>query len=320
MRDPYDVLGVPRSANDAEVKKAFRRLAKTYHPDRNKDDPKARDKFSELNNAYEILGDSEKRKQFDAGEIGPDGKRRFAGFEGFGAGAGAGAGQRAGFEGFSFGFDPASGGYRATRGGAGMDPGDIFSELFGQAGMRGGAGGQRRPRAGEDLRSEAEISLIDAAKGTDLRLAFSNGREIEVKIPPGVTDGKVVRLKGQGHPSPNGGPAGDLLVTVKVKPDKRFVLEGKDLRLRLPVSLDEAVLGGHVRVPTLEGAVEVNIPKNTSSGRTLRLRGKGFPAKDGAGDLLVTLEIVLPPDAGDELRQLMEKWRERGVENPRKDV
>jgi DnaJ-class molecular chaperone len=317
MRDPYDVLGVPRSADDAEIKKAFRRLAKTYHPDRNKDDPKARDKFSELNNAYEILGDAEKRKQFDAGEIGADGKPRFAGFEGFGAGAGGA--QRAGFEGFSFGFDPTSGGFRARGGGPGVDPGDIFSELFGQAGARGGPGGQRRPRAGEDLRSETEITLSDAAKGTELRLAFSNGREIEVKIPAGVTDGKVIRLKGQGHPSPTGGPAGDLLVTVKVKPDRRFTLEGKDLRLRLPVSLDEAVLGGHVRVPTLQGAVEVTIPRNTSSGRTLRLRGKGFPAKDGAGDLLVTLEIVLPPDAGDDLRALMEKWRERGVDNPRKD-
>ncbi|MFO1148746.1 MAG: J domain-containing protein [Alsobacter sp.] len=318
MRDPYDVLGVARSATEADIKKAFRKLAKQYHPDRNKDDPKARDKFAEVNNAYEILGDETKKKQFDTGEIDAEGKPRYQGFEGFGAGRGGR--QRGGFEGFQgFGFEQGPGGFRARTGGgaggagAGFDASDIFADLFGQA------AGRRGPVAGGDLKAEGAITLAEAVHGTHLRLMLPAEREIEVKVPAGIQDGQTIRLKGQGQASPNGGPNGDLLVTIKVKPDKRFQVEGRNLRLRLPVRLDEAVLGAKVRVPTLDGAVEMSIPPQSSSGRTLRLRGKGLPG-DTPGDLLVTVEIVLPKEKDEEFEALMRRWHERLSEDVRKDL
>jgi DnaJ-class molecular chaperone len=323
MRDPYEVLGVGRSASEADVKKAFRRLAKTWHPDRNQDDPKAREKFSELNNAYEILGDAEKRRKFDTGEIDAEGKPRFTGFEGFAGGRGrpgaGGAGGPGGFENFHFGFDQ-GGGFRAGGAGshAGFDASDIFSDLF--SGGMGGRGGAKKPRGGADVRIEATITLAEAAKGTSLRVTLPSGRDVEVTIPAGIQEGQAVRLKGQGHPSPvAGGPPGDVLVNVHVRPDRRFAVEGADLRLRLPVRLDEAVLGAKVRAPTLEGAVELTIPANSSSGRTLRLRGRGLPSGEGRGDLLVTLEIVLPPQADAELKALMERWSGTLDFDPRKD-
>lgn len=316
MRDPYDVLGVPKTASEADVKKAFRKLAKTWHPDRNQNDPKARDKFAELNNAYEIVGDPDKRKKFDAGEIDAEGKPRFAGFEGFGQ---RGAGARGAYEGFNFGFDADAGSARSRGGPAGgFDPSDIFSELFGAGGPRAAGGGARRPRNGPDVKSEATVTLQEAVRGATLRLTMPNGRDLDVTVPAGITDGKVIRLKGQGQPSTAGGAAGDLLLTVRVRPDKRFSVEGKDLRLRLPISLDEAILGGKVRVPTIEGAVEMTVPAHSSSGRTFRLRGKGLPG-DTPGDLLVTLEIVLPPKVDPELEDLMKRLRETTDFDPRKD-
>lgn len=305
MRDPYTVLGVPRAASEAEIKKAFRQLAKKLHPDRATDDPKAKEKFAELNQAYEILGDAEKKKQFDRGEIDAEGKPKFQGFEGF---AGAGA-QQGGFEGFSFDFGSARG--AGSRGGATfeeIDP-EIFAEFFGQATRS--RGGRRQAQPGADIRLEASVSLPEAVRGTKLRLALSDGREIEVSIPAGMRDGQVIRLKQQGQRSPAGGPPGDAFVTVRVTPDDRFTIEGKNLRSRVPVRLDEAVLGGKVRVPTLDGTVEMTIPPHSSSGRTLRLRGKGLPAEDGPGDQLVTLEIVLPPKPDPELDALMRQWRDR---------
>jgi DnaJ-class molecular chaperone len=325
MRDPYDVLGVPRSAAEADIKKAYRKLAKTWHPDRNPNDPKAREKFTELTTAYETLGGDAKRKQFDRGEIDAEGKPRYAGFEGFahgggaGAGAGFGAGRGAGFEGFNFGFEPGTGGFRSRGGPGGFDPSDMFADLFAGAGQRGGRQGAKRP-AGEDAHTEATLSLAEAVKGAKARVKLPSGKEVEVSVPAGVTDGKVIRLKGQGHPSAWGGAAGDVLVTIKVKPDRRFAVEGKDLRIRLPLRLDEAVLGAKVRVPTLDGAVELSIPAYSSSGRTLRLRGKGLPAPDGAGDLLVTVEIVLPPEKDAALEELMRRWAEEQTFDPRKDL
>lgn len=318
MRDPYDVLGVGRSASEADVKKAYRRLAKALHPDRNKDDPKAREKFSELTNAYEIVGDAEKRKKFDAGEIDAEGKPRFTGFEGFGGAGRGGAGQRAGFENFHFGFGSDAGGFRQGRGGAGFDATDIFSDLFGADAAGRGAG--RRSRAGADIRSEATITLQEAVKGVTLRVTLPTGRDLEVSVPAGIADGQTIRLKGQGHPGPAGGTAGDVLVTVRVRPDRRFTVEGKDLRLRLPVRLDEAVLGAKVRTPTLEGIVELTIPPNTSTGRTLRLRGKGLAHADGRGDLLVTVDVVLPPEPDKDLDELMKRWSTTKTWDPRKDL
>lgn len=310
MRDPYEVLGVARSADEAEVKKAFRRLAKTWHPDRNKDDPKAKDRFAEVNSAYEILGDAEKRKKFDRGEIDAEGKPRHPGFEGFGAGGGpfGGAGAQ-GAEGFSFGFGP-NGPFarRGGGGGASIDPSDLFSDLFGFGGGR-----RRAPQSGGDLRGEVNVTLAEAASGVSKRVALPGGRMLDVSIPAGVTDGKVIRLRGQGLDGGPGGRPGDAFITVKVAPDPRFTIEGQDLRLRLAVTLEQAVLGGKVRCPTLAGTVELAVPPNSSTGRTLRLRGKGLPAAGGlaAGDLLVTLEIVLPPDGDPELEAFLRGRRDR---------
>ncbi len=314
MRDPYEVLGISRSADEADVKKAYRKLAKTWHPDRNAEDPRAKDRFSELSSAYEILGDPEKRKRFDRGEIDAEGKPRYAGFEGFGAGGGPGAAAQ-GAEGFSFGFG--ANGPFARRGpgagGAGIDPSDLFSDLFGF----GGAGRQRRgPQSGGDLRGEVSITLAESVSGTSKRVGLPGGKALDVSIPAGIADGQVVRLRGQGIEGPSGGRPGDAFITVRVLPDPRFTVEGGDMRLRLAVTLEQAVLGGKVRCPTLDGTVEINIPPNSSTGRTLRLRGKGLPGSGGKGDagkgdLLVTLEIVLPPDGDPELEDFLRRRRDR---------
>lgn len=301
MRDPYDVLGVPRSASEAEIKKAYRRLAKQHHPDQNPNDPKASTKFAELNTAYEIVGDAAKRAQFDRGEIDGDGKPRFQGFEGFGRGGGRG---QDGFEGFNFGF----GGSRPSSG-----PGaeDVFSQIFGDAFRQAERGsGSRRgaARKGEDVSASMTVTLEDIAAGASKRVSLPSGREVEVMIPKGVVDGQVVRLRGLGHESPFG-EAGDMLLTIHVAPHARFTVEGADLRLRQPVDLEDAVLGASIRVQTLTGAIEMKIPPMSSSGRTFRLRGKGLPAKTGAGDILVTLEIRLPENADEELLEFARKRR-----------
>jgi DnaJ-class molecular chaperone len=295
MRNPYDILGVPKSASEAEIKKAFRKLAKQHHPDRNANDPKAKDKFAEVNAAYEILGDETKRAQFDRGEIDADGKPRFQGFSGFGAGAGSGAGgaRPEDFEGFPFGF---GGGRRGARG-AGSGPGDDFiSQIFGEAFRSAGSGdGTRRSRRakGADIAATLSATLEEVASQAKKRVVLPTGRDVEVVIPKGVADGQVIRLRGLGEGAPGVDP-GDALLTIRIEPHEHFTPEGSNLRLRLPIELEEAILGGSVRVPTLTGAVTMNIPPLTDSGRTFRLRGKGLPGKTGPGDLLVTTEIKLP--------------------------
>ncbi len=310
MRDPYDILGLPRTATEADIKKAFRKLAKIHHPDKNKNDPRAQDKFSELNAAHEILGDTTKRGQFDRGEIDAEGKPRFQGFEGFGSGRG---GPRdAGFEGFAYG----AGG----RGNAGraFDPQDIFADIFeglrsGQRGPSGGArtgqGRTRHPR-GADVEASLTITLEEAVHGGKRRIALPSGREVEVTIPVGIGDGKVIRLKGLGEASPFAGEPGDAHLTVHIAPHERFTVEGKSLRLRLPVSLEDAVLGAKVRIQTLDGAVSMTIPPMTSGGRSFRLRGKGLHGKGGAGDLIVTVDLMLPAGPDPDLDALMRKRRD----------
>lgn len=298
MRNPYDVLGVPKTASEAEIKKAFRKLAKQYHPDSNTKDPKAKDKFAEANTAYEILGDADKRGQFDRGEIDGDGKPRFQGFEGQGAGAGR--------EGFSFGF---GGGSPFARGGRPSGGGeDIFSQLFGGA-MPGGGGGRGRPSRGEDIEATLTVSIEDIAAEAKQRITLPGGREVEVTLPPGVTDGQTIRLRSLGRPGGPGADPGDLLLTLKIGMQDRYRVDGSDLTLRLPIDLEDAVLGGKIRVPTPTGQVEMNIPAMTSSGRTFRLRGKGLPKKGGKGDLLVTAEIRLPEGADDDLAEYARKRR-----------
>ena len=305
MRNPYDVLGVSRSASEAEIKKAFRKLAKTYHPDSNTNDPKAKDKFAEANSAYEILGDATKRAQFDRGEIDAEGKPRFQGFEGFGGGrGGARSEDYSGFSGFS-GFG--GGSRRAKSGGFGADLGDdVFSQLFGEAFRSAGGEGTRQSRSrsqkmkGEDVAATLTVTLEDVAQEAKKRLRLSTGRDVDVVIPKGVSDGQVIRLRGLGQGAPGIDP-GDALLTIAFAPHERFTTEGSDLRLRLPVEIEEAVLGGSVRVPTLTGSVEMKIPPLTNSGRTFRLRGKGLPTKTGHGDLLVTTEIRLPEVVDEDL-------------------
>ena len=305
MRNPYDVLGVSRSASEAEIKKAFRKLAKTYHPDSNTNDPKAKDKFAEANSAYEILGDATKRAQFDRGEIDAEGKPRFQGFEGFGGGrGGARSEDYSGFSGFS-GFG--GGSRRAKSGGFGADLGDdVFSQLFGEAFRSSSGEGTRQSRGrsqkmkGEDVAATLTVTLEDVAQEAKKRLRLSTGRDVDVVIPKGVSDGQVIRLRGLGQGAPGIDP-GDALLTIAFAPHERFTTEGSDLRLRLPVEIEEAVLGGSVRVPTLTGSVEMKIPPLTNSGRTFRLRGKGLPTKTGHGDLLVTTEIRLPEVVDEDL-------------------
>jgi len=324
MRDPYEVLRVSKGASEADIKSAYRRLAKKLHPDANKHDPKAATRFAELNAAYEIVGDDEKRKAFDRGEIDAEGKPRFRGFEGFGAHPGAGTHGPGGahFESFSFGPD---GFQRSARsaGAGGFE--DILRGIFGGAarGAGPGFGAHFEPEdfaapsgRGQDLQVSLTISLDDAAKGSRTRVQLPTGKSVEVKIPAGLTDGQTIRLKGQGWPI-SGGKAGDALITVHVAPHPLFKPDGSDLRLELPITLYEAVLGGKVRVPTLDGAVDLAIPAGTQSGRTFRLKGKGLKA---AGDLFVTVRMVMPDKPDDELRELMQKWRDQKPYDPRKDL
>jgi DnaJ-class molecular chaperone len=322
MRDPYEILGVPRGASAAAIKSAYRKLAKKHHPDSNKNDPKAAERFSEINSANEIIGDEDKRKQFDRGEIDGDGKPRFQGFPG----GGDPRGRASGPGGFEYSFRTGGGpGAGAAGGGAGFE--DILNSMFGGAarGARPGAGG----RSFEfdtggigldlDLNVAMTVSLEEAVKGGEKRVRLPNGRELNVRIPAGVSAGQQIRLKGQGETAANH-PPGDLLITVSIAPHPFFKVDGADLRLDLPITLYEAVLGGKVRVPTLGSAVELSIPKNTSSGRTFRLKGKGLPKAGVTGDLFVTTKIILPDGNDGELEALMQKWRDGHPYNPRADL
>lgn len=321
MRDPYEVLGVPRGASAAAIKSAFRKAAKKHHPDSNKGDPKAAERFSEINTANEILGDEDKRKQFDRGEIDAEGKPRFQGFPGGDprgrAGAGAGPG---GFESYTF---RTGGGGPGGMGGGNFE--DILNSMFGGA-ARGarGSGSQFEFDTGGvgvdlDMNVAMTVSLEEAVKGAEKRVRLPTGKELNVKIPAGVASGQQIRLKGQGETAPGHRP-GDLLITVTIAPHPFFKIDGSDLRVDLPITLYEAVLGGKVRVPTLGGAVELSIPKNTSSGRTFRLKGKGLPKAGGTGDLFVTTKIILPDGNDSELEQLMQKWRDGHPYNPRNEI
>jgi DnaJ-class molecular chaperone len=314
MRDPYEVLGVVKSASAAEIKKAYRQLAKKYHPDRNKNDPKAAARFSEINSAYEIVGDEEKKAKFDRGEIGADGKPRFTGFEGFGAGPGGFSRGQAGPGGTHFEFN--FGG--AEPGRAGFDPSDILADLFG--GAKRGRGGP--PRRGEDVVATATVPLEAAAHGGSARVLLPGGRALDVVIPAGIDDGQQIRLRGQGQPGPVGAEAGDAIVTVRIAPHPYFRVDGRDLRLDLPVTLYEAALGGKIPAPTLAGKVELTVPPGSNGGRVLRLRGKGLPASEGkpAGDLYVNLKLMAPEHADADYEALLKRWRAEKPYDPRKGM
>ena len=323
MRDPYEVLGVAKSASAGEVKKAFRRLAKKHHPDQNKNDPKAQSKFAEVNTAYEILGDEKKRAGFDRGEIDAEGKPRHPGFDGFPGGfrrSGAGPGQGEHFEFHFGGGNPFGRGGRANT--TNIDPSDFLADLFGGLGGGTGARSQTRssaPARGPDVAANVEVPLTDAVKGGRVLVGLPNGKRLEVAIPAGIEEGQQIRLKGQGEPGALGGQPGDAIVTVHIGKHPQLRVDGRDLRLDLPITLYDAVLGGKVEAPTLDGHVELTIPKQSNGGRTLRLRGKGLPSGGGkpAGDLLVSLRVVLP-DTDTELERLAERLRAEKPYDPRK--
>ncbi len=331
MRDPYEVLGIDRKASPGDIKSAYRRLAKKLHPDANKNDPKAATRFAELNAAHELLEDEDKRKAFDRGEIDAEGKPRFQGFGGGGGrpGAGAGFGPDMNFESFNFGPEGFTRSTRRGRSGGGASGGgfagfeDILKEAFGAAGRGGrpGAGStfeQEDFGIGADVHAALTITLPEAAKGVTERLRLPTGKDVDVKIPAGITEGQQVRLKGQGLAGQAG--SGDVLITISIAPHPVFKLEGTDVRLDLPITLYEAALGAKVRVPTLDKPVEITIPPWTSSGRTFRLKGKGFPAKGSHGDLLATVRIALPDKSDPDLEALMKKWQAEKPYDPRKDM
>jgi DnaJ-class molecular chaperone len=311
--DLYQRLGLKRGASEAEIKKAYRSLAKQLHPDRNKDNPQAAQRFAEVTRAYDLLSDKDKRAQYDRGEIDEEGNPKmpfgagFAGRPGGGASAGPGG---AGFEGFSGGFS-----------GDAADLSDLFEGLFGAGGGRSGPGGfgggfrqrARQPQKGADVAYRLKVGFVDAATLAPQRITLGDGKTIDLKLPKGVEDGTRIRLAGKGQPGPGG--TGDAIVTISIASHPFYTREGNHIRLRLPVTLKEAVLGAKVKVPTPEGPVVMTIPKGSSSGRVLRLKGRGFTAKNGSrGDELVTLEIHIP--SGDrELEAFAEKWEGGG--NPR---
>ncbi len=314
--DLYQRLGLKRGATDAEIKKAYRSLAKQLHPDRNKDNPDAAKRFSEVTRAYDLLSDKDKRAQYDRGEIDEEGNPKMPFGGGFAGHGGAGGGGTAGFEGFPGGFQ--GGGFTGDP----ADLSDLFEGLFGAtAGGRGGRGGgfggfrqrSRPPQKGADIAYRLKVPFADAATLAPQRIKLSDGKTIDLKLPKGVEDGTKIRLAGKGQQGPGG--AGDALVTIAIAPHPFFTREGNDIRLRLPVTLKEAVLGAKVKVPTPEGPVMMTIPKGSSSGRVLRLKGRGFTAKNGTrGDELVTIEIEIP-EADRELESFAEKWTAGG--NPR---
>ena len=303
MKDPYEVLGVAKNASEAEIKKAFRSLAKKHHPDKHAGDTAAQKRFQEISGAYDILGDKEKRAQFDAGAIGADGNAK--GFDpragGFRQGGPFGGGGPAGGRDFHFSFDDSPGGP------AGFE--DIFADLMG--GGRRGRGGPARSAKGEDFSAAVTVSFDEAASGGTRRVVLQNGEQIDVKIPVGVKDGQVVRVKGRGGAGRGGGPSGDILLSVSVAPHPWMTRDGNDIRMDLPVTLKEAVLGAKVPVPTLTGTVSLSVPPNSNTGSTLRLKGKGIAAHGStpAGDLYVRLVISLPDKADESLKAFLQGWQ-----------
>jgi DnaJ-class molecular chaperone len=308
MRDPYQVLGVAKDASAKEIKSAYRKLAKKFHPDQNPNDPKAKERFAEANQAYEIVGDDKKRSAFDRGEIDAEGKPRFQGFEGA-----AGGDPFAGFRQSGQGGPGASHfEFRSSTAGSDAFGGahDIFSEIFGRGfgGGAGGGGGRQQAPAGADLNAILDIEIEDAVTAAKVTAIFPGGRKIAVKLPKGVEDGQTIRLKGQGEPSPFGGKPGDALVKIHFRKSARYRVEGRDLHSDLPVELRDAVLGAKVAAETPNGKVAVAIPSWSSSDKVLRLKGRGLPDKTGAhGDLYVHVRVMLPEKGDAALEALMKK-------------
>jgi DnaJ-class molecular chaperone len=289
-RDPYEVLGVPRSAGADDIRKAFRKLAKKHHPDANPGDKAAEERFKQVSGAFDLLGDADKRRKFDAGEIDADGREVFRGFGGPGQGGPFGGAGGGGFEGSDF--------------------SDILGEMFGR---RGGRGAPRGP----DVRARLEIDLEEAILGGKKRISFQDGRTLDVTIPAGASDGQTLRLRGHGEAGRGG--KGDALIELSIRPHPVFRKENDQLVMDLPVSVPDAVLGGRVQAPTPDGQVSLTVPKGASSGQSLRLKGKGLAdGRGGRGDLLARIQIMLPEASDPQLEAFAARWREERPYVPRR--
>ncbi|HYJ59554.1 MAG TPA: DnaJ C-terminal domain-containing protein [Methyloceanibacter sp.] len=303
--DLYSTLGVAKTASAAEITKAYRKLAKKLHPDLNPGDKAAEEKFKKIAAAYGIVGDEEKRGRYDRGEIDASGQetpqqryyREYAGGE-----EGARYRSSAGYEdigAFS----------------------DLFGDLFGErGGARAGAGGRRFSMRGQDAQYRLDVDFLDAVNGTKTRITLPDGGTLDVAIPPGVTDGQVLRLRGKGTPGLGEGEAGDALIEISVKSHPVFKREGEDIVVEVPITFDEAVLGGKVEVPTIGGRVSVTVPAGANTGQTLRLKGRGIKSKGRSGDQLVKLSVVLPERIDEDLKSFVETWREDHRYDPRRKL
>ena len=297
-KDFYKVLGVSKDVTEAELKKVYRKLAREFHPDSNPGNAAAEARFKEISEAYSVLSDKQQRAEYDQIRA-MGGGARFTGGQGFPGGAGGFPGGAAGFE-------------------------DVFSNLFGggMGGGFGGFGGFGGPQRGQDLSHRATIDFIDSIKGTTLKLNFERGGQVQVKIPAGIQDGQKVKVRGKGQPSPNGGEAGDLLVSVHVKPHPVFTRDGNNLRVGVPVTFVEASLGATIQVPTLGGdPVKLKVAPGTPNGRVLRVKGKGVESSKGTGDLLATVEIAVPSHLSAKAQKKLEEFNELlPQEDPRADI
>ena len=301
--DPYAALGLTKSATAADIKKAYRKLVRTSHPDIHPDDPGAEARFKSVTAAHDLLKDPETRARFDAGEIDASGAERAPRtfYRDHADAQGPSFGQSGGFQDFG-------------------DPSDIFAEILRQRG-RTGRGASDFAMQGQDLRYTLDVAFLDAARGARTAITLPDGASLEVQIPQGLRDGQTLRLRGRGAPGNGGGPAGDALVTVQVRPHPVFRREGDDILTTLPITVDEAILGVKITAPTINGPVSVTIPKGASSGRVLRLRGRGIARANGnSGDALIELRIVAPPVIDPALAEFLQHWRKTQTHDPRKTL
>ncbi|PDT25203.1 DnaJ C-terminal domain-containing protein [Rhizobium hidalgonense] len=300
-QDPYELLGVKRDATQKDIQSAFRKLAKKLHPDLNPGDKKAEERFKEISTAYEILSDEEKRGRFDRGEIDMTGAERA---------------QRSYYRDYA----SASGADNPYHNSSGFadfgDASDSFANFFSRR-----TGGGRMRSQGHDRRFSLEVDFIEAVNGTRTGIKLPGGPQLDVQIPPGTRDGQTLRLRGKGEPGIGGGPPGDALIEIRVSPHRFFTRDGDDIRLELPISLDEAVLGGKVRAPTPSGPVNLTLPPHSNTGKVLRLKGKGAAKRGGGhGDVYVTLKIVLPDNPDERLTALVKEWATANPYDPRKNM
>lgn len=299
MKDPYLVLNVPRDADQAAIKAAYRKLAKRLHPDRNPGDARAEQRFKEASQAYDLLSDPTKRRRFERGEIDAEGRPR--GFAGFGSSGPQGGG---GFRGFEDILGRMFGGGFGGAFGRGGGPQSVEEMLH----RRSQSQGPQAPRDA-DRRYRIEVDFLTAARGGEVRLEVAGGRTLKLEVPPGTEDGRVLRLRGQGEAGSDRGPGGDALVTIAVRPDPRFTLKDRDIHVELPVALSDAVLGAKLAVPTIDGPVRITVPAGANSGQTLRLKGKGVATPEGGrGDQYVRLVVTLPEPPDAELAAYLRRW------------